>query len=378
MNILIAGGGIGGLTAAGVLARAGHAVTLVEREARFSPLGAGIVLAPNATRALARIEVDIARVAQPLPSMAITRQDGRALQRLDTRGERDGWGPTLALTRAELSGALVAALPSSVEVLLGRQVARAIDAGERVEVTLDGESKARSVDLLVGADGLRSGVRRLALGDWPLRYSGVTCWRGLAPNPGFEGAVEAWGGRARVGVVPLRGGQLYYYLVLSAPPRAPAPAWPSAFRQAFAGFEPRITRLLEQLESAPPLHHDLEELERPVWGRGRILLLGDAAHAMTPNQGQGAAMAIEDALALARVLAVGPAGAVERYQALREPRVREIQLQSRRLGAVAHWNNPLARALRDALLRLMPAAVGHAQIARVIRPGLALLSDDAA
>jgi len=155
--------------------------------------------------------------------------------------------------------------------------------------------------------------------------------------------MEAWGGRARVGLVPLRDGLLYYYLVLTAPRRAPAPSWPTEFRQVFSGFEPRVMRLLECLTAAPPLHHDLEELDRPVWGRGRVLLLGDAAHAMTPNQGQGAAMAIEDTLALARILDVGAERALERYQTLRAKRVRAVQLRSRRLGAVAHWHGPIVQ-----------------------------------
>jgi 2-polyprenyl-6-methoxyphenol hydroxylase-like FAD-dependent oxidoreductase len=202
----------------------------------------------------------------------------------------------------------------------------------------------------------------------------VTCWRGLAPNPGFTRAIEAWGGEERVGVVPLRDEQVYFYLVRSAPERAPELAWPEGFRAAFGCFRGGIEDLFAGLREAPPLHHDLCELDAPVWGRGRVLLLGDAAHGMTPNQGQGAAMAIEDALALARALARGAEGALGSYAAQRHDRVRRVQLDSRRLGEIAHWRSPLARAARDRLMQLVPASVGLAHYRRVVDPGLALLA----
>jgi 2-polyprenyl-6-methoxyphenol hydroxylase-like FAD-dependent oxidoreductase len=106
-----------------------------------------------------------------------------------------------------------------------------------------------------------------------------------------------------------------------------------------------------------------------------VLLLGDAAHGMTPNQGQGAAMAIEDALALVQVLAFGVEGALERYRSLRHARVRQVQLDSRRLGHVAHWRTPFICWVRDGLLRALPESAGRAQYRRVVDPGLALLSN---
>jgi 2-polyprenyl-6-methoxyphenol hydroxylase-like FAD-dependent oxidoreductase len=105
-----------------------------------------------------------------------------------------------------------------------------------------------------------------------------------------------------------------------------------------------------------------------------VLLLGDAAHSMTPNQGQGAAMAIEDAFALTTALAPGAEGALERYRELRHARVRRMQLDSRRLGELAHWQHPVGCALRNALLRALPRSLGDAQFRRVVEPGLALLT----
>jgi 2-heptyl-3-hydroxy-4(1H)-quinolone synthase len=372
VNVLVIGAGIGGLSSALALARAGHEVTLVEKMERFEPAGAGIVLAPNAARALESLGVELASRGYALPSLDLVRADGRLIQRIQSEQLDARYGPTWALSRPALHEALLAALPSSVVVRLGTAVTDLLEKKGGVEVQLD---RTRRYDVAVAADGLRSAVRDRVLGAAPIRYSGVTCWRGLVANPGFAGSIEAWGGAVRIGVVPLAQRQLYYFLVISAPRRAPSLEWPDGFQKAFGHFRGEVARLFDVLREPPPLHHDLDELEAPVWGRSRVFILGDAAHGMTPNQGQGAAMAVEDALVLVKAMAPGVEGALHRYRSLRHARVRRVQLDSRRLGRIAHWRAPLARWLRDGLLGALPESAGRAQYRRVVDPGLALLSN---
>jgi len=378
-SFLVLGAGIGGLVAAVALARRGHRVDVVERAPALAPLGAGIILGANATSILAALGIDVTGAGHPLSSLDVLAANGRLLQGMPLADMDAVRGRMLSFHRGELHAALRAALPDGVTLRLGTTVTALEDLGERVRVrTSDGAESEHA--LVVGADGLRSETRRRVHGDLPLRYAGETCWRAVVPGVSEAGTAgaEVWGVGVRMGVIPLTGGRVYVFLVQVAAPGSdaqPAADATEAVLARFAGLGGPCPSALARMPGVPLLHHDLYELDAPVWGAGRVWLLGDAAHGMTPNQGQGAGMAIEDAAVLAECVGSGALDAVAahaRYVEARHARVRRVQLDSRRLGQVATVQNGLGRALRDLVLPVMPASLAKAQITALVAPGLAI------
>lgn len=371
MNILVVGAGIGGLAAARALATRGHAVTLWERAPRFDAVGAGIVLAANAVAILDALGVDPAAAGRPLDAMDGTDELGRRLSGLDLAAMRADVGPVYTFHRPDLHEALVRALPDGVVVRHGVAVTDVQADADGVSVRAGAESSRW--DLVIGADGLRSAVRGAIHPDATLRYSGETCWRTVVPYEGPSRAIEAWGPEGhRFGLVPLAGARAYLFLVSPVPEGLPTPA-PAELARRFGGFRGPPAEVWPLVRPEALLHHDLIELDAPAWGAPRVWLIGDAAHGMTPNLGQGAGMAIEDVAALALALGDDLPAAHAAWVRRRDARVRTMMLRSRRLGQVARLARPTLRWLRDTAARLAPTGPGlyHG----LVGPGLALAAE---
>jgi len=365
-DFLIIGAGIGGLAAAQALLQLGHQVRVYEAAAELREIGAGVVLGANAMRALDELGLHAAvrPVGTPLTTIRLLDEHGRVLNRADTSGftERLGYD-NVAVHRADLQRELLRALPPGV-VHLGHRLARFEQTDTHVTVFFENGEQA-TAKALVAADGIRSRVRRQLLPTSQPRYAGYTCWRAVvhtdAPGLPTTSSSETWGRAGRFGLVPVANGRLYWFACLNSP-EANNPFF-RAYRVAdlqrqFAGFHAPIPQVLAATTDADLLWGDLFDLAPLAsFVFGRVLLLGDAAHATTPNLGQGAGMAVEDAAVLARCLRRAPASLPTAFQAFdrqRRPRTRRIVEQSRRLGQLAQFTPPWLAPLRNATLGAVP------------------------
>ncbi|GAA4814736.1 FAD-dependent monooxygenase [Tomitella cavernea] len=369
MRIGIIGAGIGGLVAAAGLQADGHDVTVFERRDAPGAIGAGLTLFANAFAALDAIGLgDTVRAvgADPLGRMRSgqRRPSGRWLVSVPP-----GSGPAVrSLHRAELHSALLGHLAEGT--VRAGCTARAHPGGEPV-VTVDGTS-AR-FDLVVAADGVRSAARGAWGLDRGVRYAGYTAWRGVTTSRRHFAveAGETWGAGARFGIVPLPDDRFYWFAVLTATEGTDFGDEPAVLRQRFGGWHAPIPALLDATPASGLLRHDIYDLAAlpPSCVAGRGVLLGDAAHAMTPDLGQGAGQAIEDAATLALLLrGAGPLdAALNEYDRLRRRRARKLWRGSRLAGRLAQASSPVAVAARDVLMRAMPPGAAVRASARVAR-----------
>ena len=369
---LIIGAGIGGLSAAIALRQAGLDVEVFERAEIIEEVGAGISLWANAIRALDTIGVGAAvRAASVQYAVGGLRaSDGTVLTQISTDELGRLFGtPVIVMHRADLVAALLDAIASGTLSLGCRCVSvRQDDDGVTAEFA---NGRTASGDFLLGADGLNSVVRAALHGSAPPAYAGCTAWRAVVPcDTTAIRASETWGAGNLFGQVPISGNRVYWYAAKSAPP-GERPAAKSELLRLFGGWHDPIRALIEAAVESEILQNDI--FDRPPlrsWGTGRITLLGDAAHPMTPFLGQGGCQAIEDAAVLGRRLHATsdiPA-ALRAYETERIPRANAFVRRSRQVGRVARWRNPLVVALRNGLLKRLDPERQARQLARLISP----------
>ncbi len=365
MQICIVGAGIGGLGLALALARSGHQVQLLEQAAAIQGVGAGIQIGANGCRILHHWGLLDALRERASCAPFGWLGDGLSGRKLCTfplsRFAEQQFGfPHLHVHRADLQDLLLRACQSesNIRIELGARLVALEQSRSGVKALVE-KGKGYDSDLLVGADGMRSSVARLGLHRNAARFSGRVAWRALVDVRELAGRPDIskpgiWLAPGKHLVhYPLRGGTLLNLVACSNHPEAVPPLWHNAadsteFRTAFADLAAPLAALLDPLESSYRWGLYQSDWSQPWW-KGRIVLLGDAAHAMLPSMAQGAVMALEDAAVLAVLLEHAPIeldAALHRYQSLRLPRVAAIQRVAEQNMQTFHQPRGMLRTMR--------------------------------
>jgi salicylate hydroxylase len=364
LKIAVIGGGIGGLSAAVALRRAGFAVDVYEQAPELTEIGGGINMGPNAARILYRLGLGEGldrEGVRPIGSHQRRWDDGRTLQRaaLNPLCEELYGAPHLTIHRADLLAVIAAGFPAE-HIHLGHRLVGLSDHGDGAEAWFENGARIKA-DVLVGADGIHSTVRAALFGEEEPRFAGCVAYRGLAPagdvaDLGLELGSQSWvGPGAHLVHYFISRGRLLNFVGWTEHDTWNREDWTDRATieralAAFEGWHSQIRRIIAAAETCFIWAlFDRDPLQR--WSVGRTTLLGDACHPMYPFMGQGAAQAIEDGAALAACLAAGaddPAAALKHYERLRLPRVTRLQRMSRANKYRYHMPDGPEQQARDA------------------------------
>lgn len=307
LDLLVIGGGIGGLTAAIVLSASGHRVTVIERDPEWSVYGVGIIQQGNVLRAMKQLGLLDAYVSAAVgfDFVAVHAPDGTLVAKVPSPRLVEDCPANVGIGRRALQKVLAdRARAAGAKVRLGIIAERLADEGHGVSVSFSDESEGR-FDLVVGADGVHSQTRATLFPDLQgAKFTGQSVWRYNLPRPADLDALHVYNGQIGAGLVPISRELMYLYLT------TPEPENPRYVREELAAaMRGKVPAPLASLAAA--IVDDGEVVYRPLetvlvegpWHKGRVILLGDAVHAATPHLGQGAGMAIEDAIVLAEEIA---------------------------------------------------------------------------
>lgn len=366
MEIAIIGGGIGGLAAAAGLHKIGIKAHVYEQASTFKPLGAGIGIGSNVMLDLHDLGVaeDILKKGMTLDEQRFLNDDFKVMNSIDFTMLKKRFGEeNITIQRADLHKALFAAVDSTY-FHFNKQVKQFKQTSEKVFLTfVDGSKEV--VDYVIAADGIDSIFRQTLIPKSIPRYAGYTCWRGITKNNNevpLHLSSEAWSKHGRFGWASLYNGDVYWFACVNA--KENDSYYRSLDKQGvaneFAHYPSTVKKIIQETDDDYFLHHDIYDIKPlSTYIYDRICLLGDAAHATTPNMGQGAGQSIEDAYELMVALKNTHTivDAFRKYDRNRVKKANKVIKLSRQIGWAAQWENPFLIAFRNTVFPFIPKSL---------------------
>ena len=371
----IIGGGIAGLTMAIALEKQGIAYHLYEKAEALAPVGAGIWLAPNALQVLEWLNIleDIQTAGNSINRITLSKPDLQPINDVHMESIQEIFGyTTVAIHRADLQTQLLKAIPKN-KISLGKAFHN-FQKNADGTLTLHFKDKTTAqTKYIIGVDGIHSALRRQLFPQGKLRYSGQSCWRGIANldldhNFRHRG-MECWSGIHRIGWSQVGAGKVYWFAVSQQASnlRSKPDSIKTMLLDRYQNFHPMINHMLEATPDQQIIQNDIYDLNPiPKWHNNQACLIGDAAHATTPNMGQGGAQAIEDIYTLVPLLQKHrPEKAFQLFQQNRQKKVNKVVRQSWQTGQIAHWQ--YGKGLRNLFMQAIPKRILLNQLKELYR-----------
>lgn len=369
-EITIIGAGIAGLTTAISLKQKGFDPILFESTPVIKPVGAGLALAANAMKAFKRLNImdEIKKRGQLTTRFDILNRNGKIITKSDsTKLSLEHSIDNYAIHRADLLSILLSKIDTD-KIFLNKKSVGFERNKEKVIVKFE-DGTTHETKCLVVAEGIHSPIRQAILPNSKPRYAGYTCWRGVINNPNLKikNSSETWGKGKRFGIVPIGDNKVYWFVCINAPQNSKKHKDYTIedLKREFNAFHAPITTILSNTKSSEMIWSDIIDL-KPInnFAFDNILLIGDAAHATTPNMGQGACQAIEDAIILANEMekSTKPSVAFKTFEKKRIKRTHKIVNKSLFIGKIGQLENGLLIALRNFVFSIMPSSINNKQM----------------
>lgn len=368
-TINIIGAGIGGLTTALMLQQKGLNVKLYESSTEIKPVGAGIIIANNAMQVFQKLGIEdkIKNAGNKISYMKVTDNNLKDISVIDlTEYEKKYGVHNIAIHRGELQKILAKEIGFS-NIYLSKRLVK-IKKEEVFKLNFEDNSTVES-KIIIGADGINSVVRNQLFEKSTLRNANQTCWRGICeidlPEKYHNELNEAWGKGKRFGFVKISEKKVYWYALTNT---NKVKTNSVNLRELFSEFHSDILKIISSTTKEQIIVNDIIDL-KPInkWQQENVCLIGDAAHATTPNLGQGACQAIEDAYILGKLLNKGIdiKDTFKQYENIRRKKAHSVVNNSWAIGKIAHWSNPFLVWLRNLIFRLTPNSVSKKQTDKI-------------